>query len=382
MPRPEKTSGYGTRLRVRGLGESPAGLPTSALAEEILLEGEGQVRAFFNLGGNPMAAWPDQIRTHAAMQALDLHVTCDRRMSLTARFAHYVIPPKLSFEVPYITRNKELLPWYGLPSFPVPYAQYAPAILPPPEGSDVIEEWEMFYGLAQRMGLQLEVFGQKLDMVNKPTTDDLLEMAAKGSRIPLSEVKAKPGGRLFPGEDQFVAPKQEGWEHRLDIGNAEMLQELAEVAAEPVLSHLGLEADDPFPLRLISRRMRDIYNSCGQEMKVLTRSEPGNPAYMNPQDMEELGLADGDVIEISNRYASIRGIVQTEDALRPGVVSMAHGWGGAPGDKEDLVAKGACTSRLVDTTRWFDPRSGIPVMSALPIRVAKHNAKEAVRVDA
>jgi anaerobic selenocysteine-containing dehydrogenase len=381
-PRPEKAYGFGAQLRVRGLGQSLAGMPTSALAEEILLEGEGQVRVLFNLGGNPMRAWPDQKRAHAAMQALELNVTCDRRMSLTARFAHYIIPPKLSFEVPYITRNKELLPWYGLPTFPVPYAQYAPAILPPPEGSDVIEEWELFYGLAQRMGLQLDLFGQPIDMVHKPTTDDLLEMAAKGSRIPLSEVKAQPGGRLFPGDDQYVQPKQDGWEHRLNIGYDEMLQELSEVAAEPILSHLGLEADEPFPFRLISRRMRDVYNSCGQEMEVLLAEHRYNPAFMNPQDMEQLGLSDGDVVEISNEYASIRGIVHAEDALRSGVVSMAHGWGGAPGDNEDPAVDGACTSRLVDATRWFDPRSGIPVMSALPVRVAKDDAKEAVRAGA
>ena len=39
----------------------------------------------------------------------------------------------------------------------------------PPEGSEVIEEWEFFYGLAQRMGLQLDIRGQKLDMNDKPT---------------------------------------------------------------------------------------------------------------------------------------------------------------------------------------------------------------------
>jgi anaerobic selenocysteine-containing dehydrogenase len=374
LKRPEKASGYGTRLRVRGLGESAAGLPTSALAEEILLEGEGQVRALFNLGGNPMASWPDQKRTHAAMQTLELSVTCDRKMSVTARFSHYVIPPKLTFEVPNTTRNHEMLPAYGLPSFPGPYAQYAPAIVAPPEGADVVEEWELFYGLAQRMGLQLDMLGQPVDMVNKPTTDDLLELASVGSRIPLSEVKAKPGGRLFLREELYVAPKAEGWGHRLDVGNAEMIDELTAVAAEPLLSHLGFEADEPFPFRLVSRRMRDVYNSCGQEVEVLLASYRYNPAFMNPQDMEELGISDGDVVTISNEYATIRGIARAEEALRPGVVSMAHGWGGAPGDNEDPAVDGACTSRLVDATRWFDPRSGIPVMSALPVRVTKEGA--------
>ncbi|HZO08953.1 MAG TPA: molybdopterin-dependent oxidoreductase, partial [Myxococcota bacterium] len=92
--------GFGEKLRVRGFTNTAAGLPTAALADEILLPGDGQVRALFCLGGNPMAAWPDQIKTHAAMQALELLVTFDIKMSATAKLAHYVIAPKLSLEVP------------------------------------------------------------------------------------------------------------------------------------------------------------------------------------------------------------------------------------------------------------------------------------------
>ena len=64
---PQPGWGFGEKLRVRGLTDSAAGLPTAALADEILQEGEGQVRALINLGGNPMAAWPDQLKTQEAM---------------------------------------------------------------------------------------------------------------------------------------------------------------------------------------------------------------------------------------------------------------------------------------------------------------------------
>ena len=365
QPRPERVWGYGTRLRVRGLGESAAGMPTSALAEEILLEGEGQVRALFNLGGNPMRSFPDQQRTHAAMQALELGISCDMRMSLTAQFSHYVIPAKLTFEVPTTTLNFELLPDYGLPSFPAPYAQYAPAIVELPEGSDLLEEWEMFYGLAQRMGLQLDIFGQPIDMVNKPTTDDLLELASTGSRIPLSEVKAVPGGGLFPGEPVHVADRASDWPHRLAIGDTEMMAELRAVAEEPVAM-----PEDGETYRLVSRRMRDVYNSFGHTSEALLREYRVNPAFMNPADMAQLGLERGDEVIIANDYGEIRGIAEPDDALRPGVVSMAHGWGSFPGDPdEDPLVDGASTNRLVDATQSFDHRSGIPVMSAIPVRL-------------
>ena len=75
-----------TRLhRVRGLSDTAAGLPTAALADEILLPGDGQVKALFCIGGNPMAAWPDQRRTEAAIRKLDLLVSLDMKRSATAR---------------------------------------------------------------------------------------------------------------------------------------------------------------------------------------------------------------------------------------------------------------------------------------------------------
>ena len=60
--------GFGEHLRVRGLTDTAAGMPTAALADEILLEGDGQVKALICVGGNPMAAWPDQRKTHRALQ--------------------------------------------------------------------------------------------------------------------------------------------------------------------------------------------------------------------------------------------------------------------------------------------------------------------------
>ena len=56
-----------------------------ALADEILLEGDGQIRALFCLGGNPLTAWPDQIKTRAALEKLDLLVVLISWLSLSRR---------------------------------------------------------------------------------------------------------------------------------------------------------------------------------------------------------------------------------------------------------------------------------------------------------
>lgn len=369
--------GFGESLRVRDLTNTVAGMPTAALADEILLPGEGQVKALFSLGGNPMAAWPDQDKTLAAMKALELNVTLDIKMSATAKLADYVIAPTLSLEVPGITLPTESLTPYAM-GYPEPYAQYSPAVARPPEGSDVIEEWEFFYGLAQRMELPLSLTAAyewgpdaerpavtELDMKNKPSNDELLEALTKGARIPLAEVRKHPEGGVFEDPTIVVEPASPDATGRLELADMTMLSELADVSEEPVLQ------DVEYGYRLVSRRLPDVHNSAGRDIPKLLRKWRYNPAFMNPEDLAAEGLKTGDVIVITSSYASILGVVEAEDAIRRGVISMPHGFGDAPGSPDDKNVRdiGSNTGRLSSVDRDYDPYSGIPLMSAIPVNI-------------
>ena len=373
--------GFGEKLRVRGFSDTMAGLPTAALAAEILLEGDGQVKALFCLGGNPMAAWPDQEKTWAAMKKLELLVTLDIKMSATARLAHYVIAPKLSLEQPGMSLPAETLTPYAM-GYSVPYAQYAPKLLDPPEGSDVIEEWEFFYGLGQRMdrpltiqaayawGADLEAPARsELDMKHKPTTDDLFEMLTKGSNVPLSEVKRYPHGHVFEETAARVGPKDPGCEVRLQLANETMMDELAEVARE------DLEADEALPFRLTCRRLLDVHNSAGRDIDKLVRKYRYNPAFMHPDDLEALAIAPGDLVEIRSSHGAIFGVAEAEANLRRGVVSMPHAFGDAPTKENDARVReiGSNTGRLTPVDRDYDPYSGIPRMSSIPVSVQRRS---------
>ena len=372
LPRPKEVYGFGETLRASGLSQSLAGIPIAGAADEMLLEGEGRIRALIVLGGNPMAAWPDQLRTHAAIQALDLSLTFDLAWTATAKLCDYVIGPKLSLESPAITQMHEMLGFYGVShGYPAPYAQYAEKVVDPPEGAEVIEEWEFFYGLAQRMGLQLDIRGRKLDMQRKPTSDELIELLCEGSRIPLDEVKRYPNGHVFDDPPVLATPREDGWETRLDVGSPEMIEELAEVSEEPFFSHAGYEATPAYSHRLVSRRMHNFYNSSGQQLERLTREYAYNPAFMNPADLEALGFAAGEVVEIRSGEGSVNGIVEPDPAVRPGVVSMAHAWGGAPSDDDKIRTIGSNTGRLSSNRGRLDRRTGQPLMSAIPVNLRR-----------
>ena len=376
--------GFGEKLRVRGFSNTAAGLPTAALADEILLEGDGQVKALFCIGGNPMAAWPDQLKTHAAMEALELLVSFDIKLSATAKLADYVIAPPLSLEQPGMSLPSETLVPYAM-GYLVPYAQYAPKIVDPPEGADLIEEWEFFYGLAQRMGLPLTIESayswgpdvetparNELDMQSPPTTDELFEMLAAGSRIPLAEVKRHPHGAVFSDPPSIVQPKDPSCTAKLDLANETMLAELAEVAAEPT------ERQTKYSYRLVSRRLLDVHNSAGRDIPKLVRKYRYNPAFMHPDDLASLGVAPGELITIESDHSTIYGVAEAEATLRTGVISMPHAFGDAPGDANDARVReiGSNTGRLTSVERDYDPYTGIPRMSAIPVNVRPYSGNE------
>ena len=374
--------GYGEKMRVRGLTDAACGLPTAALSDEILLDGEGQVRALICLGSNPMAAWPDQRKTQAAMDKLELLVTLDVTMSATSRLADYVIATKMTLETPGMTQRSEMLKYYtGGIGFSTPYAQYSPRIVAPPTGSDLIEEWQFFHGLAQRFGYDLTLttyygFGAfmesppvktELRATDAPTTEDLYAAMCETARVPFEEVCRHPHGKVFDC-DAVVQPGDPDCPDRLDVGNPTMLAELAEVLAE------SRPADAAYPFRLISRRANNFVNSAGISLDRLNRGKPYNPAFVHPDDLAELNLRSGDRVTLTSSHDRIHGVVEADPSLKRRVVAMHHCFGGLLEEDERYAEFGSNVGRLVANDVDFDPITGIPRMSNIPVRISPSNA--------
>ncbi|MBW2420549.1 MAG: molybdopterin-dependent oxidoreductase [Deltaproteobacteria bacterium] len=385
---PTPAWGFPPKLRTRGLSNTACGLPTSALADEILLEGEGQIRALICLGGNPLTAWPDQVKTRAALEALDLLVVLDPKLTQTARYADYVIPPKLAPEIPALSYDFEELeshaPGWG---YPLPYAAYREALVEPPDGSELLEDWELFYYLGRELGLELQLYmgilrvpgdppGRfvALDMEQAPSTDELYEMLTEGSRIPLSEVRKHHAGRVYEDPDRVVLPRDPDCQAYLELGNEAMMAQLEEAAQRG-----PQDGDDEFAFRLISRRQANTLNSLGRDQAKLVRERPHHPAHMHPSDMEALGIEPGMLVAITSRRATIHAVAMGSDDLRRGVISMSHGYGidldrleagSDPGEPQPFSMgnhTGALASAELD---YEEPYTGIPRMSSIPVHVA------------
>ena len=349
--------GHGPRSRVRGLGEIIGEMPCAALSDEILLEGAGQVKALFVLGGNPLVAWPDQAKAVRAIDSLDLLVCIDIKRAATAKQADYVLPGKMCLEradVPILCDT-----WYEQP-----YTHYSPAIVDGPEGSDLIEEWELYWEMAARLGTPIRLAGGLLPLDRKPSKDEVLELMLAGGRIPFSEVKKHRGGTVYTQVEQIVQPADPNCQKRFEMTPEGVVDELAEIRGESLV--------DLFTHRLISRRLRQVYNSSGRELSE-SRKKGGttNPAFMHPGDIDELGLHSGDVIEIESAHGRIYGVTAAAEDVPTGVISMAHAWGDPGADPKDVREIGASTNALISNEIDFDAITGMAHQSAIPVNVRR-----------
>ena len=366
-------------MRVHGLMENASGVPTAALADEILLEGDGQIKVLFCLGGNPVLAWPDQLKTEAALKKIELLVVLDYRMTATAQFAHYVIPPPLSLELPGTSQMVESLKYYGVSrGYAIPWAQYTPAMASAPEGSDLIDDGAFFFGMAQRMGLQLDWVNARgqgpnlegptqtipLDMSRLPSTEELIALSCSGSRVPLEVVKSHPHGHVYDIDVRVLA-REGSCTAMFELGDAMMMRELAELRSQG-----GQEGSDAeFPFQLLCRRANNFMNSVGQAATALNSGRTTTPAFMHSCDLTALGIAAGDLITVRSRHGAMLARVEADDDLRPGLVSVVHGFGASAthAGPHDELALGS-VARLVNMDER-DPVSGIPRMSALPVAI-------------
>jgi len=351
------------RSRVRGavrlMGESA----TPTLAEEILTPGKGRVRGLLISGANPASAIPDSRKVVEAMRALDLLVVIEPFESETARLADYVLPPKILYEHADLTFGLEMS------NLELPYTQYTAAVAAPPADSELADEGYIAWALAKRLGVQYSYFGVDLDMETPPDDDLFLSILARNARVPFEELKqVAVGGKLFDGLPEVRVLPASGTGGRLAVMPEDVAAELRAFAAtEPVSATLG--ADSAYPLRMISRRIREVSNTSCRHFRSARERAPYNPLCAHPDDLARIGLGEGAECWVVSDNSRIPAIASADATLRPGVVSMTHGYGWLVGEDADYREVGASISLLVSLDRDCEPLQAMPRMSGVPVRV-------------
>jgi anaerobic selenocysteine-containing dehydrogenase len=358
-------TGYKSRIRDYGMiwGE----LPTGIMADEILEPGPDRIRAFFCHGGNVAVIVPDQAKVVKALKSLELLVTVDVHWNPTCELSHYVLPTLMQYERPDLPCFMAEFFFYDY----VPFTRYTPAVAKPPKGMKVYPDEYIFWGLARRLGVQMNYLGSDLDMTQPPRTDDLLRIAARHSPIPFEELQQQALGVIWEGEKQYVQPRAPDCEARFAVCPEDVADELRQLAVEPPAPEVTVAGGLTATHRFMVRRHRLLWNSTLRGMSATRRRAPYNTAHLHPQDLEDLGVAPGELVRMTSSIASVDVVAAADPDIRRGTVSMAHGFGVLPGDTDPWL-HGASANLLISTrAEDVETINAMPRMSAFPVHITR-----------
>src|SRR3989440_3661122 len=128
--------------RVRKLPEFSGELPVVTLAEEILTEGPGQIKALVTSAGNPVLSTPNGRELDRALAGLEFMASIDPYINETTRHAHIILPPSSSLEHEHYDVSFHLLAVRNTTKF-------SPALFQP--DAQTRHDWEIFFELQTRM---------------------------------------------------------------------------------------------------------------------------------------------------------------------------------------------------------------------------------------
>lgn len=379
---PGKGKGISTgrrHSRVSGAPEVFGELPMGCLAEEIETPGEGQVKALITIASNPALSAPNGPRLAAAFARLDFMVSVDVYLNETTRHADVILPGLSPLEESHYDVAFPQLAYrnavrFSLPVFPAQRPAEWQILLrllaiATGRGANVdvraLDDELTIADVARFAGPMAKQMVESLGDVAGP--ERLLDLALRAGPygLTLARVKENPAGiDLGP-----LAPRLPEM-----LRTASGKIELAPKVLTGDVGRVRADLDRPVPeLVLVGRRQLRSNNSWMHNLPMLAKGPFRCVALVHPADATRLGLADGGTARMTAGDRSIDVVVEISDEMRPGVVSLPHGWGhDQPGTRMRVAAErpGANINAILDENAR-DPLSGNSVLSGVAITMAR-----------
>jgi anaerobic selenocysteine-containing dehydrogenase len=352
--------------RVRGAKEVLGQAPVSCLAEEIATPGEGQIKALITVAGNPVLSTPAGDKLDEVLPQLEAMISVDNWINETTRHADVILPGMSPLEQPH---HDDLILAFAINSI----ANYSEPVFEPDDPGRP-EEWEILIRLT---GLCTGTAAEDVDVA---AIDDgffdymafTLRTGPFGDRygevpdgLTLEKLKAQPNGINFGP----MVPQLPGI-----LGTPEQKIRLAPQYLLDDLPRLAKRVErEPDELVLVSRRHLRSNNSWLHNVPALMKGRDRCTLLMHTADANSRGLQTGDTVEVASPTGKLQVPVEVTDAIKPGVVSMPHGWGhGKPGTRMSVAngSPGVNTNALSPPT-FLDEPSGNGALNGIPVSVAR-----------
>ncbi|MGB0402481.1 MAG: molybdopterin-containing oxidoreductase family protein [Salibacteraceae bacterium] len=376
------------RSRIGDIGSVNDAFSGGVLADEILTPGEGQLKAMFITGGNPLITMANSERLKAAFESLDLLVTLDIYNNETGSVADYVLPctdplqrPDLPFIFPLMLGLQQK-----------PYIQATRAVVP--IQGEQRDEGTIYYNIAEAAGVPL--FGSKVGhsffkllkwvytkrnpgkYSGMPQEFILnLLLLVSGQKNFKSLLRFKNGKAMKKHKSSsFLEKRVHTPSKKVELAPAVLIESAKEL---DTIFEKEKEESDKF--KLITKRAVTTHNSWTHNAKrMVAKGRDRNYLYMHPSDMEKKALLEGDLVDVTSKTNTVRIAVKALDTLMPLSVAMPHGWGHqhAKGLSVANKTKGVNVNILAaDGPENVDKVSGMVHLTGIPVDIQKTNEAQA-----
>jgi len=387
-------------------------VPCNEIADGFLSDHPERSRAMFIESGNPVHSLAGSEKFRQAMRAAECTVVIDVAMTETAEQADWVLPASSQYEKAEAT--------FFAAGFPDNMFHLRPAILEPMEGT--LSEPEIHSRLVQATGA---LDGIDFDALRNAAHEGLTSfseafMTAAGENKALSEYGAvvlyetlgktlpweKRGGAVLWFSCQMVAQKYpeqvraaghsgEGAElgnalfqaildgedgvifsrhthdqafdllttpdQRIHLEIEEMHTALTELQNAP----LGYTTEE-FPYILAAGERRGFSANTIVRDPSWRKKDQEGALRIHPKDADELNIGDGERVRITTPGGQAVAIVEINETVLPGYVSLPNGYGlsySPAGGNPEIV--GVAPNELT-STEWRDPIAGTPWHKHVP----------------
>jgi len=268
------------------------GLPVTKIMPAAI---EGEIKAIYIMGENPIVSDPDTTHVTRALENLDFLVVQDIFLTETAQYADVVLPAACFAEKDGSFTNSERR-----------VQRCRKAVSAPP---GVPEDWRTLMAVAKRMGLEWSYENVEEIMA------EIAAVTPSYGGINYARLEAEGGLQWpCPSEDHpgtpflhaGVFPRGKGLFHAIRH------QEPAE------------KPDDAFPMTLTTGRVLYQYHSRTMtgRAKGVNDLAPECEIEIHPDDAERFGLVDGQQARIASRRGRVEARVRLTECVDPGILFM------------------------------------------------------------
>jgi len=352
--------------RVNNLPDFNGDYPVVAMADEMLVEGKGQLKGFINVAGNPVLSTPNGEKLDKALSQLDFMVSVDYFVTETSRHANIILPPVSPLE-----RDHYDVTFNGFAVHNV--AKYSPALFA--KKSNEKHDWEINLELAKRLDKNApiatkverwltKIFGPKF----------LLDQGLKRGPyegINLKKLQKNPHG-IDLGPLQSMLPKALKHKDKQIHLNIDFYQADLERVKEM------MDKYDDSQILLIGRRHVRSNNSWLHNSHRLVKGKSRCTLMLHPETAMQQGIENGQDVKVTSRVGSVTIQAEVTDELMPGVVSIPHGWGhGRKGVRQKIAQAhaGVSVNDLTDDT-LIDQLSGNAAVNGVPVELMSIEASD------